>query len=411
MDRPVSERIAYVLGEFPSVTETFILREMVALEQQGVVIVPLALHKPEHKVVHESAKPLAERTVYPPRPLSLRAAITQLVALLQYPGGYLSALRLILRHIFSQPNEAREMMASLWRAGYFAVRLGRRIRHIHAHFASQPTTVAWLLAEMTGRGYSFSVHARDLFTSEAIALGMKIAEAEFVTVCTEYGRQRLLKQHRLVAEGKLHLIYHGLDPSKFKPPVIPPTRPPIIMSVGRLVEKKGYPYLLQAASILQSRGADFRLLIVGEGPMREDLVRMAAGLQLQERAEFTGALAQREVHQLYDQAHVFALASVVAADGDRDGLPNVLLEALAMGIPTVATNISAIPELIEHQKTGLLATPGDPRDLADKLEVALYDEEVRSRVRLLGRQKVTKYFDANRNATGLAALFARALQP
>ncbi len=408
MVRAAAERIAYVLSEFPSVTETFILREMVALERQGFVIVPLALDRPEHEVVPDGVRQLAQHTLYAPRPLSLRAAIVQLLAIIQYPGGYFSALRLALGHSLRQPKEAREMMASLWRAGYFAVRLGRRVRHIHAHFATHPTTVAWLLAEITGRGYSFSMNARDIFTDEAIALGMKIAEAEFVTVCTEYGRRRLLNRHRLVAEGTLPLIYHGLDPGEFQPSSAA-GRPPIILSVGRLVEKKGYPYLLRAASILRSRGADFRLVIVGDGPMREDLVRMAAGLQLQDCVEFAGALPQRELRRLYAEAQVFAVASVVAADGDRDGLPNVLLEALALGIPTVASNISAIPELIEHQKTGALAAAGDPADLAEKLEMALYDEEFRSRVSMLGRQKVAKYFDANRNTAALGTLFSQVL--
>ena len=139
-------------------------------------------------------------------------------------------------------------------------------------------------------------------------------------------------------------------------------------------------------------------------------MRRTAGLQLRERVEFVGALTQRELRGLYRQADLFALASVVVADGDRDGLPNVLLEALAMGIPTVASDISAIPELIEHQKTGLLAESGDARDLADKLEMALYDEQLRGRVALLGRQKVEKYFDVNRSAAALGTLFTQVLR-
>jgi len=401
--------IAYVLGQFPSVSETFILQEILALERQGFAILPLALSRERPKVVHQAAQQHSERAIWAPPVLSLRCAVSQLIALLQYPGGYLVALRLALGRALQHPRQAREMLASLWRAGYFAVRMSRRIRHIHGHFAGPTTTVAWLLAVITGHSYSFSTHASDIFTDQAIALGLKIADAEFVTACTEYARQWLLKRHRLVAEGKLHLVYHGIDLSQFKPSDQPPSSPPLILSAGRLVEKKGFPYLLQAASILQSRGADFRLVIVGDGPMRPDLVRMAAGLQLRERVEFAGTLTQRELRGLYQQADVFALASVVAADGDRDGLPNVLLEALAMGIPTVASDISAIPELIEHQKTGLLAESGDPRDLADKLEMALYDEELRARVALLGRQKVSKYFDANRNADALSTLFAQVL--
>ncbi len=385
------------------------MRQISALERQGFVIVPLALHRDCARVIPEIEGQFGERVIYAPPTFLLRCALSQLVALLCYPGGYLLALRLALGRIFSYPRQAREVLASLLWAGVFAVRMSRRIRHIHAHLAGTTTTVAWLLAVITGRSYSFAISVEDIFGDEILALGLKIAEAEFVIADTEYTRRWLMSRHRLVAEGKLHLLYNGIDPREFDPIDRPPGRPPVIMSVGELVEKKGFSYLLQAASIVQSRDAEFRLVIVGDGPMREDLMRTAAGLQLRERVEFVGQLPPQQVRRLYQEADVFVLASVVAADGDRDGLPTVLLEALAMGIPTVASNISAIPELIEHQKTGLLAQPGDARDLADKLEMALYDEELRGRVALLGRQKVEKYFDANRNAVALGTLFTQLL--
>ncbi len=410
MARPVSDRIAYVVDTFPSPAESGAVRQIPALERQGFVIVPLALHRDRTKAVSEASRRLAERVTCAPPTFSLRCAVSQLIALLRYPSGYLLALRLALGRVFSYPRQTKEILASLARAGFFAVRMSRRIRHIHAHLAGATATVAWLLAVITGRSYSFAIGAGDIFADEVPALGLKIAETEFVTADTEYTRQWLVSRHRLVAEGKLHLVYDGIDPREFDPVDRPPGQPPVIMSVGQLVEKKGFAYLLQAASIVQSRDAEFRLVIVGDGPMREDLVRRAAGLQLRERVEFVGELTPQQVRRLYQAADVFALPSVVAADGDRDGLPTVLLEALAMGIPTVASDISAIPELIEHQKTGLLVQPGDARDLADKLEMALYDEQLRGRVALLGRQKVEKYFDVNRNAAALGTLFTQVLR-
>jgi len=401
LGRPVSDRIVYVVDSFPLNAGSEAVRQILALERQGFVIVPLALHRDRTGAVPEAGRWRVERVIYPPLVFSLRCTVSQVVALLRYPSGYLLALRLVLGRVFSYP--------SLVRAGFFAVRMSRRIRHIHAHRAGATATVAWLLAVITGRSYSFAVAVGDIFADEVPALGLKIAETEFVTADTEYTRQWLVSRHRLVAEGKLHLVYDGIDPRAFDPVDRPPGQPPVIISVGQLVEKKGFSYLLQAASIVQSRDGEFRLVIVGEGPMREDLMRRAAGLQLRERVEFVGELPPQQMRRLYQAADVFVLASVVAADGDRDGLPTVLLEALAMGIPTVASDISAIPELIEHQKTGLLAQPGDARDLADKLEMALYDEQLRGRVALLGRQKVEKYFDVNRNATALGTLFAHVL--
>jgi len=408
--RPVSERIAYVVDTFPLTTESGTVRQIPVLERQGFVIVPLALHRDRIKAVPEARRQLAERVTYAPPTFSLCCAVSQLAALLRYPSGYLLALRLALGRVFSYPRQAKETLVSLVQAGFFAVRMSRRIRHIHAQCAGATATVAWLIAAITGRSYSFAIGAGDIFADEVPTLGPKIAETEFVTTDTEYTYQWLVSRHRLVTEGKLHLVYDGIDPREFDPVDRPPGQPPVIMSVGELVEKKGFPYLLQAASIVQSRGGEFRLVIVGEGPMREDLVRRTAGLQLRERVEFVGELSPQQRRRLYQAADVFVLASVVAADGDRDGLPMVLLEALAMGIPTVASNISAIPELIEHQKTGLLAQPGDTRDLADKLEMALYDEQLRGRVALLGRQKVEKYFDVNRNAAALGTLFAQVLR-
>ncbi len=379
---------------------------MLALPQHGFDIVPLSLQRPDESVTHAEAADLAQRTLYAPPSFSLRLALAQLIAAIRHPVGYLSALRIVISRSLRSPAEVRQLASSLLIAGYFAVKIGRSVRHVHGHFATKPATVSWLLAEILSVGYSLSCHARDIFAGQALALSTKIAEAEFVTVCTDYARQRLLREHRLVAEGKLYLIYHGLDVRRFVPSSSPQAKPRIILSVGRLVEKKGFPFLLRAASLLQSRGAEFRLLIVGDGPEREDLLRLSVGLGLQDSVEFLGTLAQREVLELYNQASVFALASVVATDGDRDGLPNVLLEALAVGIPTVASNLSAIPELIEPHKTGLLATPGDARDLADKLEMALYDEEFRDRVSLLGREEVCRYFDVNRNVAALAELFS-----
>jgi len=402
--------VAYIVGEFPTISETFVLREMLAVEGLGFRVIPLALSKPQHEVVHRQARELAEVTIRRAAPLSGRSLLAQFAALVRYPIGYLSAAALLLRFALQQPRHTRELVSSLLTAGYFAVRMPRQVRHIHCQFGSMPATVGMLLAEIVGLGYSVSFHARDIFTREAILVAEKIAEAEFVTVCTDYGLNKLLRQYQLVASDKIYLVYHGVDTSIFRPvPLRAPGRPSLL-SVGRLVEKKGFPILLRACALLRQRGVDLRLRIVGEGPDQVDLQRQATGLGLAEYVEFVGILSLERVIQFYAEADVFVLASVVAEDGDRDGLPNVLVEALAMGIPTVASDLSAIPELIEHEKTGLLAKPGDPEDLADKLERAIYDEELRDRLAAQGREKVLREFDAQRNVQVLGALFREAMR-
>ena len=183
----------------------------------------------------------------------------------------------------------------------------------------------------------------------------------------------------------------------------------MILSVGRLVEKKGFPILLRAAGILRSRGAEFRLVIIGEGPDRADLQSLATGLGLADLVEFRGAQSAEAVRLAYTEADVFALASIVAHDQDRDGLPNVLLEALACGVPAVTTRVSAIPELIEPEETGLLAKPGDPEDLADQLERMLFDDELRAVVSRLGRERVAQRFRLERSVAHMAELLEGAL--
>ena len=382
---------------------------MLALAQHGIHVVPLSLERPDEPIIHAQAAELAQRALYPPGALAGRSLAAQLLMALRHPAGQMWALRIAATHGLRAPAHAGEFASSLLAASYFAVKLGRSVRHVHAHGTARPATVGWLLAEMLGCGYSLSFQGREIFIRDAIALPMKLAEAEFATVSSVQARERVLRSHRLVAGGKVHLVYRGVDLNQLAPRPEPNLKPPVILSVGRLVERKGYPFLLRAASLLRARGVDFRLIIAGDGPERQDLLRMRAGLGLQGVVEFRAALSQEQLMGLYHEAHTFALASVVATDGDRDGLPDVLAEALAMGIPTVASDISAIPELIEPEQTGLLARPGDARDLADKLEMALYDEEVRERVSRLGHEKVCTYFDVDRNTAALAELFAEAM--
>lgn len=410
--QPGTGAVGVVVDQFPSISETFILREMLELERAGFQLVPLARAGLAEGEPHADAASLAARTVYRSVPGSPRSLANQIRALLRYPAGYLSALTFALRHSIQTPAYARELLGALLAAGDFAVGIprGTRLAHVHAQFCSVPATIGLLLAEILGVSFSMSGHARDVFTHESILLGHKLVEAEFTTVCTRHARDRLLRQYPLATGERLHLIYHGIDPSRFVPSRSPRPLPREILSVGRLVPKKGFDILLRAAAIVRSRGAEFVLRIVGDGPERDDLERLAVGLGLREVAVFHGRLTQEELLPLYERAHAFALASIVTEDGDRDGLPNVLLEALAMGVPTVATTTGGIPELIVHEETGLLAQPGDPESLALQLERILYDEELRDRVVRAGRERVVLDFDSRRNIEKLVGLLGRYVQ-
>jgi len=404
-------KIAYILDEFPSLSETFILREMQGLrEWHGLSLIPVALNQGQREEAYSpAARAVLSEAIFRPAHRRLGLWLAPWRLLLLQPGGFVCALRLALGQALRRPALLRELGAALLSASYFALRLPRGVRHIHAHFASQPATAGLLLAEILGAGFSFSAHARDIFTDEAHFMEIKLREAEFVAVCTAYGRDTLARRHPLTSRGKLHLVYHGLDVEQYRPVPRGGRRLPVILSVGRLVEKKGFSILLRAAGILRSRGAEFRLVIIGEGPEQADLLSLTTGLGLQDLVEFRGALNAEQVRAAYAEAEVFALASIVASDGDRDGLPNVLLEALACEIPTVATRVSAIPELMEHERTGLLAKPGDPEDRASQLERMLYDEELQALVSRLGRQKVVQHFRLERSVAHIAELLEAAL--
>ena len=401
-------RLVYVLGSFPSLSETFILREILELERRGLRISILSL-EPGEAVVHADALGLAERTVYRPSPLSLRSLLAGLVTLILRPFGTIGATLYAVKCILGAPNAAEEIIRSMAAAAFFACALrGTKPRHVHAHFASMPATVGLLLAHILETTFSVSAHARDLFAGETVLMDRKTREAEFVAVCTEAGLEHLRRQHPMSASGRLNLIYHGVDVVELMP--LPSSEPsddvPLVLSIGRLVEKKGFPVLLRAAALLRKRGISFRLQIVGAGPDEADLRRLVTGLSLENCVELSGAIEHERLIPLFRRAAVFVLASVVASDGDRDGLPNVLLEALALGVPAVSTRVSAIPELIEHEETGLLAKPGDAEDLADQIERMLFDEELRAKVVEQGRLAVVTRFDVKENVLKLADLFA-----
>lgn len=403
-------KLVYVLGQFPSISETFILREMRALEEMGYHLIPLSIDPAAEGPVHADAEVFLSRTLYRPRPLSAASLGASIKALAQHPFGFVSALLFVLRNAAMHPGYARELVAAFLAACWFSGRLDRRAaRHVHAHFASYPATVGLLLAELCSSSFSISCHAQDIFGDSTILLSRKLQEADFVTVCTRYGLERLQRNHSLTSSDKLHLIHHGIEAGKLSQQRHVGYRVPMIVSVGRLVEKKGFPFLLQAAAILSGQGQQFELVIVGDGPMRDELERLAGGLGLRDKVVFTGHLSQEDLSQVYRRADAFCLASIVAADGDRDGLPNVILEAMAYGVPVVASNLSAIPEAVEHEETGLLAPPGTPQELAVQLDRALNDEALRARLIEQARIRVADQFDLLKNTVRLGALFAEAL--
>jgi glycosyltransferase involved in cell wall biosynthesis len=401
-----SPKIAYVIKCFPRLSETFILHEVLELERQGLPLRIFSLLKPTGKVNQAAQRVQAPVTYLPQgfffRWLSLLAAATR--RFVKNPFSFLAiSVTALVR--FHHPATLKHLLY----AAYLSNQLEReRITHLHAHYANTPATVALLAHQFTGIPFSFTAHAKDIYLSHRPTLAYKMKQARFTVTCTGYNQQYLASlagPHDAVA---VHRIYHGLDLSVFPAHtsgVSTPRARPLILTVARLVEKKGLRYLLQACRRLQDQGYDFTCRIVGEGPLRANLAQQIRDLGLSARVELWGADTHEHVIEMYRQATLFALPAVVAENGDRDGIPNVLVESLYMGVPVVSTPVSGIPELLSSERNGLLVPERDSAALAATIARLLDDPRLRERLATAGRQTVLARFDMASNTQRLMQLF------
>jgi len=291
-----------------------------------------------------------------------------------------------------------------------AVELPDNVHHLHAHFLHTPASVARYAALIVGLDWTVSAHAKDIWTLPAWEKRGKLGEARWVVTCTEAGRSHLASL--AARRSKIALCYHGLDLERFPAP--PPRssgsdgsdarHPAVILSIGRLVAKKGYEDLLEALALLP-RGLEWRFVHIGGGVLGTALRRRAARLGLSGKIEWRGASAQPEVLAGYRQADLFVLASKPAKDGDRDGLPNVLVEAQSQRLACVATDISGIPELIEHGATGLLVPPDDPAWLSQAIGALICDPARRAALGAAGERRVRGNFAMQSGIDALAMRF------
>jgi glycosyltransferase involved in cell wall biosynthesis len=279
----------------------------------------------------------------------------------------------------------------------------RRVQHIHAHFAWFNCTVALIVAERLGIGYSVTAHAQDIYFKPE-NLEEKLTHARFVVTCTEFNRAHIERQFGAAIATKVRVNYHGIRVTEYGPAAHPGNRIGVL-AVGRLVEMKGFQFLIQALSILRRHGRSIQCTIAGHGPQFEYLTRLARELGLEQSVSFPGFVPHERLRAMYAEHAVFVLPSVTTEDGQRDGIPNVILEAMASGLPVVSTINSGIPEAVVHDETGLLVPPGDPDKLADAIEQLCADAGLRSRLAEKGRQAVAAKFDLRRNVEDLCRIF------
>ncbi|MHB8457529.1 MAG: glycosyltransferase family 4 protein, partial [Acidimicrobiales bacterium] len=280
------------------------------------------------------------------------------------------------------------------------------VRHLHAAFAHGPASVAHFVHLLTGLPFSFAAHAKDLYVSAPDLLARKIAAAEFVLVCSD-SAAKVLRAIAGPEDHKVRLALHGVDTSRFAPVASHDDRdgkPVRILAVGRLVDKKGYPVLLEALAAIRQPGRRFVCTIIGSGPRKDDLIESIEQLGLGSVVELVGARTHQEVAQAYTVADIFVQASVVLDNGDRDGIPNSLLEAMSAGLAVVASDVAGIPEVLVSG-CGLLVAPGEPQALAERLTQLIGDAQLCQRLGQQARAHVLAHLDRKQCARQIAPLF------
>jgi len=416
--------IGYILKGYPRTSETFILNEIFLLEQMGLKPSIFSLKKPvaekPHAVISKIKAPVTYLPQAPPseegglfvmlrRNLPLFAASHRQL----FWGRPLIYLNTLFEALWLSAKYRRAaFIKEFLQAGFIALAVmeSGRIRHLHAHFCHASTVVAMLASRLSGLPFSFTAHAKDIYREDmnpGDLLPLKLRRARFAVTCTK-ANQVYLDRLR-PPRTPLYTIYHGLDISLFAPSedsVIKHAAPPLILSVGRMVEKKGFTYLVEACGLLKEKGYQFQCLIVGGVEQQtEKIKRLIEQLKLEQTVTLRAAVTQEELRVIYEQATLFALPCQILADGDRDGIPNVLVEAMAMKLPVVSTSVSGIPELIQDHVNGLLAPQKNAEALAAAMEELLNNAELRGQLGQAARATVCRDFDARRNVVALKKLF------
>jgi glycosyltransferase involved in cell wall biosynthesis len=403
-------RVGYVMSRFPKLSETFVLYEVLALEELGVEVELFPLIRETEPVNHREAERLAARAHYASL-VSLTVLAAQLHWLRRHPLKYLAVWA---RAIFGNVRSPRFLLRALAVVPLAALMARRMellgVRHIHAHWATHPALAAYVASMLTGLTYSFTAHAHDIFVDRPM-LQEKVRRATFIVTISEYNRRFLVDLYGERAGRKLSVIHCGTDPAVFAPPERPAGRSPwTILCIASLQPQKGQTYLLEACRLLAASGdIDFRCLLVGEGASRGALEQQIAEAGLDAHVKLLGNQPRHRVVELLADADVVVQPSITLPSGKKEGIPVALMEALSMERPAVATGLSGVPELISDGITGLLVPEGDAEALARALRNLYGDREFASALGRAGRERVVRDFNLHEGARQLAHLFGTAI--
>lgn len=404
-------KIAYFLLSFPNLTETFILREMLTLRAMGYDVQVFAIMPPPKKpVLHPQVEQMQPYVHYSPYFLSLGLVLANLYYIFRSPGRYFGALWQAIWQTAPDLEDLAKTLLIFPKTVYFARQAQKMgVDVIHAHFVATNGVAAQIAARLLGVPFSLTAHAYDIFLRKPEAVRRQLTLPDALATISEYHRRYVanLCPQRWTPET-VDLVHCGLDPSEFVPNPQPVGDGKArIVAVGSLAEKKGHEYLIDAAALLARDGCDFEVSIIGQGPLRESLQARIDSHGLGMRVKLLGGLNQTQVKERYRQSDIFTLACVTAKNGDKDGIPVAIMEAMATEIPAVSTDVAGIPELIIDGETGLLAPEKDAPALAAALNRLMNEPDLRHRLSLQGRRKILDEFDIQQTAERMAAIFER----
>ncbi|WP_028581604.1 glycosyltransferase family 4 protein [Desulfogranum japonicum] len=396
------KRVAYLCSIYPALSHTFIFREICSLRQEGIEVVTASVNPPPQVDImteaeqKEAAETMVMKTLSPLKILS-----AHLKCFLRSPAGYLRMAFTAVSYLFKGPKSPVKALGYLIEAGILMDWMRENdVEHIHEHFGDSTVLVAMLGKQYGTVRYSFSVHGPDIFYGvESNLLKEKIEGATFVRSISHYCSSQLMRLTSHDLWSNFHIIRCGIDPTVYTGRPLPGNDVIQLLCVGRLVPAKGQHILIEACSQLLKRGKRLHLNFVGGGQDLESLQQLSQNLLMTDSVTFAGSMGQDKVRSYYDRADIFVLPSFA------EGVPVVLMEAMAKEIPVISTRITGIPELIEHGHDGLLATPGDVNDLAAQISTLLEDADLRERLGKAGRLKVKQLYNTEKNNRALADIF------
>lgn len=402
--------LGYILKGYPRISETFISNEILLLEKLGFSMRLFSMRQPRESFSHPSVKKIKARVDYLPTELLIdfpRLLLPAIFLSAKKPKEFLAALRTAGEGITKGKELAT--LKHLLQACYLTnthLQGDNSIVQLHGHFAHSPTSVAMFASCLSNIPFSFTAHAKDIYTSDKEKLRRKIARAGFVVTCTKHNKEYL---QAIAGEcpTPIYCIYHGIDLNLFQNGLSRdlPREDYEILTVARITEKKGLPTIYRALALLRDKGIRFRHTLIGDGDDREKVLALIHSLGLDDSCRCLGTQTHAEVLHHFKQSDLFVLGCEIAKNGDRDGIPNVLVESLAMGVPALSTHVSAVPEILLDGETGLTVPPSEPEAMAAAMQRILSDGALREHLKEGGRKIVRAHFDNHHSTEELAEIF------